>query len=229
MRKGSGGRPLNLAVRQQEIDLRCLMALLLALSAYLSVAHAQEPIVGLPCEGCEAVFDGMPQELSSRARIGQPDEPGEPMLVTGRVFDAQGRPAGGVVIYAYQTNSKGIYPTSKASLGRPSHRHGVLRAWALTNRQGRYAFDTIRPAGYPRTDLPAHIHMHVIERTRCTYYIDDIMFKDDPGLTQESVRKLTLGRSGSGIGRPILRDGIWYITRDIVLGENIPGYDNCGS
>ena len=209
--------------------MRYLIPLLLAVSACSSVAQAQVPIVGLPCEGCEAVFDGIPEQLSSRARIGQPGELGEPMLVTGRVIDDQGKPAGGVLVYAYQTNSAGIYPTSDKSLGRASHRHGLLRGWALTNSQGRYSFDTIRPAGYPRTELPAHIHMHVIERARCTYYIDDIMFKDDPRLTDESVRKLALRRGGSGLARPLLHKGIWYIKRDIVLGENIPGYSGCGS
>jgi len=48
-------------------------------------AQAREPIVGLPCEGCEAVFDGMPADLAPRARIAPIAEPGEPMLVTGRV------------------------------------------------------------------------------------------------------------------------------------------------
>ena len=151
------------------------------------------------------------------------------MVVSGSVFDIRGKPRKGILVYAYQTNSNGIYPTSKESLGRQSHRHGTLRAWALTNAQGHYAFDTVRPAGYPRTNLPAHIHMHVIEPGRCTYYIDDVMFKDDPRLTQVSIRKLTLGRGGSGIGLPLMRHGVWYISRNIVLGKNVPGYSSCGS
>jgi protocatechuate 3,4-dioxygenase beta subunit len=209
--------------------MRYLIALLLVLLFYFNVSSAQEPIVGLPCEGCEAVFDGMPLQLNSRSRIGKSRQAGDPLLVTGRVVDGHGKPISGVVIYAYQTNSKGIYPTSTQNSGRPSHRHGLLRAWALTDTQGHYAFDTIRPAGYPGTDLPAHIHMHVIERGRCTYYIDDIMFRDDPRLTQESVRELTLGRGGEGIGRPLFHNGVWYITRDIVLGKNIPNYFSCKS
>ncbi len=188
---------------------------------------AREPVVGLPCEGCEAVFEGLPQQLSSRARIGRPDEPGSAMLVTGTVLDARGRPRRGVVVYAYQTNNNGIYPTTDKTLGQASHRHGVLRAWVLTDAQGRYAFDTIRPAGYPNTDLPAHIHMHVLERGCSTYYIDDIMFKDDPRLTQDSVRRLTLGRGGNGVVLPTLYKGTWHVKRDIVLGKNIPEYKSC--
>jgi protocatechuate 3,4-dioxygenase beta subunit len=148
--------------------MRTLLVLLLVFASCPGMAEARERIVGLPCENCEAVFEGMPEKLVSRARIGQAAEPGAPMLISGRVTDARGQPAAGVVVYAYQTNAKGVYPTSKANLGRASHRHGLLRAWALTDAQGRYAFDTIRPAGYPGTDLPEHVHMHVIERGRCT-------------------------------------------------------------
>ena len=203
------------------------LALVLASLLFAGPLQAQEPIVGLPCEGCEAVFEGMPQQLHSRARIGQPDEPGRAMLVTGSVLGSDGRPSRGIVVYAYQTNNNGIYPTTDKTLGKASHRHGMLRAWAMTNAHGRYAFDTIRPAGYPNTDLPAHIHMHVIERGCSTYYIDDIMFKDDPRLTEDSLRKLTQGRGGRGVVQPKLYNGTWYVKRDIALGKNIPGYSTC--
>jgi protocatechuate 3,4-dioxygenase beta subunit len=66
--------------------------------------------------------------------------------------------------------------------------------------------------------------MHVIEPARCTYYIDEIVFTDDSRLTAEQ-RKSHPGRGGSGIVTP-KRDstGTWLVTRDIVLGQAIPGY-----
>jgi protocatechuate 3,4-dioxygenase, beta subunit len=108
-----------------------------------------------------------------------------------------------------------------------------LRARAKTNAQGEYVFETIRPAGYPGTDLPQHIHMHIIEPGRCTYYIDDVMFLDDPLLTAAKRRQLTGGRGGDGISMPSReQDGKggtrWRVRRDIVLGEQISGYDACG-
>ena len=104
-------------------------------------------------------------------------------------------------------------------------RHGRLRGWAKTDEQGRYGFKTIRPGGYPDTDMPAHVHMHVIEVGRCTYYIDDIMFEDDPRLTAEKRRQLTAGRGGNGVVQPVRNSqGVWTVVRDIHLGENIPGY-----
>lgn len=93
-----------------------------------------------------------------------------------------------------------------------------------TDEQGRYHFDTIRPAGYPDTNIPQHVHMHVIEVGRCTYYIDDIHFEDDPRLTPAQKRQLNAGRGGSGLAMPRREDGGWVVTRDIVLGAGIPGY-----
>lgn len=205
------------------------LVLLFALLTSSSGLSSREPIIGTPCEGCEAVFEGMPLRIKSRATIGHNNEPGQPMVVTGLVVDSRGRPRQGVVVYAYQTNGSGIYPTSARTSGQASHRHGLLRAWTMTDASGRYTFDTVRPAGYPNTDLPAHIHMHVLEHGCSTYYIDDILFKDDPRLTREAIRKLTLGRGGSGITAPVLRKKTWYVTRGIVLGKNVPGYRACKS
>lgn len=185
----------------------------------------REPIVGLPCEGCEAVFAGMPVSLTSSARIAPAGEAGEPMRIVGTVRDDEGRIASGVLVYAYHTNASGVYPTADSQRGQAGFRHGRLRGWAKTDANGRYQFDTIRPAGYPNTDLPAHVHMHVLEPGRCTYYIDDILFEDDPRLTADMRRKLTLGRGGNGIAIPHQdADGVWLVTRDITLGERIPGY-----
>ena len=40
---------------------------------------ADEPVIGGPCEGCELVFVGKPEELAPETRIAAADEPGEPM------------------------------------------------------------------------------------------------------------------------------------------------------
>ena len=167
----------------------------------------------------------MPSTLDSAARIAAAGEPGEPMRIEGVVRNAAGRPASGVVVYAYQTDAKGIYPTEGRRAGQPAHRHGFLRGWAKTDATGRYRFDTIRPGGYPNTNIPQHVHMHIIEPGRFTYYIDDIVFTDDPRLTPEQRKSHSAGRGGNGVITP-KRDssGTWLVTRDIVLGQAIPGY-----
>ena len=151
------------------------------------------PIVGLPCEGCEAVFDGLPQAPSSAARIAPSEEPGQALRITGTVFGTDGSPAPGVIVYAYHTDASGIYPRGPQRRGQAASRHGRLRGWAMTDAMGRYRFDTIRPGGYPGTDIPAHVHMHVIEPGRCSYYIDEILFDDDPRLSVEKRRQVEVG------------------------------------
>lgn len=197
-------------------------------------ARVREPVVGLPCEGCELVFEGLPATIATVARIAPANEPGEAMRIEGAVVDRQGRPAPGVIVYAYHTDAHGIYPRVENAAGSTnatssavaaSTRHGRLRGWALTDETGRYRFDTIRPAGYPDTSIPQHVHMHVIEPGRCTYYIDELRFEDDPRLTAEERGGAEGARGGSGIVMPRRDDaGLLIATRDIVLGENIPGY-----
>lgn len=183
------------------------------------------PVIGGPCEGCEAVFDGLPERIASVTRIAPTDQSGEPLRIEGVVRDAQGRPAPGVIVYAYHTDAEGIYPRGPESWSRMARRHGLLRGWARTDSLGRYRFDTIRPASYPNSTIPQHVHMHVVEPGCCTYWIDDIHFEGDPHLTAQARRSMSRGRGGAGVATPKRVDGVWVVERDIVLGANVPGYE----
>lgn len=203
------------------------LIILLAAGAQHAIASPHTPIVGLPCEGCDAALDGMPAQPASSVQLAPPGEPGEPLRLTGIVRDAAQRPRAGVIVYAYQTDHAGIYPAAASASTESARRHGRLRAWAATDATGAYTFRTIRPGGYPDSDLPQHIHLHVIEPGCATYYIDDVMFSDDPRLTPRVVRELDIGRGGHGIVTPTRHDGVWQVQRDIVLGRNIDGYRDC--
>jgi len=199
-----------------------IVALALALlAADPALARAaREPVIGGRCEGCEWVFEGMPARIPSVARIAAANEPGEPMRIDGTVRDAAGQTVSGVIVYAYHTDANGHYPTRGAHPA--ARRHGRLRGWARTDSQGRYAFLTIRPAGYPGTDIPQHVHLHVIEPGRGTYYVDDLIFTDDPRLTESQRRSHEQGRGGIGTASPV-RDtsGHWRVRRDITLRAGI--------
>lgn len=200
-----------------------LLALLaLAFTAGIGASPAT-PVVGLPCDGCELAVVGMPDEPPNVARLAPPDEPGEPMRLTGTVTDAAGRPQAGIIVYAHQTDASGAYPPAS-----PRHRHGALRGWARTDAAGSYGFDTVRPGAYPGRDSPQHIHLHVIEPGCALYYIDDVLFRDDPLLTAEQLRRMDQGRGGSGVVMPVSQDGVWQVRRDIVLGAQVPDYPACG-
>jgi protocatechuate 3,4-dioxygenase beta subunit len=200
----------------------------LAACVWSTPAQPSVPIVGRPCEGCQVALEALPQRLFPTAQLAPRDEPGEPLRLTGRVMDAAQRPRKGVIVYAYQTDRTGIYPAhADPSLSDEARRHGRLRAWAMTDEAGRYTFLTIRPGGYPGSDLPQHIHLHVIEPGCATYYIDDVMFRDDPRLTPRFISRMDVGRGGSGIVTPVREGTEWQVRRDIELGRNIPDYPGC--
>lgn len=215
----------RIAAMQRRDFLLQAALLLLSLPA---AATGREKIVGLPCEGCDAVFVDLPERIPGLARITPAGEPGEPLQLRGQVRDAAGKPAAGIIIYAYQTDASGEYPPLPATRGTPAQAHGRLRSWARTDADGRYGFDSIRPGGYPGRKDPQHIHLQVIEPGARTYYIDDVVFEDDPRMADPSIRsKLqhATHRGGSGVTRP-QRDaaGVWQVQRDVRLGMNIPGY-----
>jgi protocatechuate 3,4-dioxygenase beta subunit len=195
------------------MDRRTVVSSVLAGLALPALAARREPTIGGPCEGCDWVFDGQPAKLASRARIAPVAEAGAPMVIEGVVSSARGLPARGVVVYAYHTNQAGLYPPA-------GNRHGRLRGWAITDAQGHYRFDTIRPGAYPGRNVAEHVHMHVIEPGVGTYYIDNLEFEDDP----LNPRRRGAERGGNGLMLPQRRDGVWQARRDIVLGRSIPGY-----
>jgi protocatechuate 3,4-dioxygenase beta subunit len=196
-----------------------------AIDEKLTNSSAVKPlqIVGEPCEGCELALLGMPEHAPFNAQITAKSEPGESLILEGIIRDASGKSVPGTVIYAYQTDATGRYPHASAD-----NRHGRMRAWAQADAQGRYRFITIRPGAYPGGSDPQHIHLHVIEPNRCTYYIGDVLFADDSKLSVAKIAAERRARAGSGVVRPT-RDqrGNWLARRNITLGLNVPGYQEC--
>lgn len=169
------------------------------------------------CEGCEAVAERAPESMTSRVQLASSTEPGERMVLTGRVLSPGTRaPVAGVIVYAHHTNAQGLY----ANGGKEttwSRRHGRLRGWARTGKDGVYTFDTIKPAPYPDGSMPAHVHLFLGEPGRAPYHVDDAVFDGEYGVTAEYRAKQEL-RGGSGILK-LSRSpaGVWLATRDIVL------------
>jgi protocatechuate 3,4-dioxygenase beta subunit len=169
------------------------------------------------CEGCEAILERTFDGLSWRAVIPPSGEPGERLVLTGRVVQSDGvTPAPGVVIYVHHTSAAGVYPRRGDERGW-GRRHGYLRAWVVTNAAGEYRFETIRPAPYPGRSDPAHIHMTVKEPNRREYWIDEVVFESDTLVTPR-YRAREQRRGGSGIVALTREaDGTWIARRNIVL------------
>jgi protocatechuate 3,4-dioxygenase beta subunit len=62
-----------------------------------------------------------------------------------------------------------------------------LFGYLTTDAQGRFEIETIRPGGYPRSDIAQHIHLEIFPRDG-SRWITEILFEDDPRVTQETRR-----------------------------------------
>lgn len=121
-----------------------------------------------------------PAALSTSARIAPEGEPGRPLVIRGRVVLGDGvTPAPETIVFAYQTDSRGVYHPR----GNPHYR---LRGWARTDRQGRFEFRTIRPAAYPGGSEPQHVHFTIESRTIRRRWTRDLQFADDPLVSREA-------------------------------------------
>ncbi len=190
---------------------------------FLSIgANAQW--VGGSCEGCEAVFEYGSKKLTSIDTLPDFKEPGPKLEISGTIYLIDGKtPARNVILYIYHTDQKGVYPQKGNETGW-AKRHGYLRGWIKTNADGKYRFYTLRPASYPNSRAPQHIHPVIKESNKNEYYIDEYLFIDDPYL-DEKEKANQQKRGGSGIITLTKRqDGTWVGKRDIILGLNIPNY-----
>lgn len=101
------------------------------------------------------------------------DGVGAPLAVNGRVTSVAGMPVCGAMIEVWHANSKGCYENQDPD-NQPEHN---LRGRFVTDADGSFAFQTIRPRGYTlpddgpvgklarrlglSLDRPAHIHFAV--------------------------------------------------------------------
>jgi catechol 1,2-dioxygenase len=101
------------------------------------------------------------------------DGKGEPLLVTGRVTDTEGRPIAGAMLDVWQANDEGFYDVQQKGLQPEMNLRGIF----TTDADGTYGFKSVRPKFYPIPDdgpvgkllgqmgrhpyRPAHIHFIV--------------------------------------------------------------------
>jgi len=179
-----------------------------------------------PCEGCDLALVGPLEHAPTSARLAPRTLRGERLRIEGRVLDDHGRPVEGAIVYAHQTDASGRYPQPPWLL-RSLRPHGSLRAWARSDAKGRYAFDTVRPGSYPDRAEPQHVHQYLIEPGHCSYYVDDLVFDDDPLMAGRDRSEAGSARGGSGITHPRWDGETWWVRRDLQLRLNVEGAGRC--
>ena len=163
-------------------------------------------------EGMGAI--DFPEKVGPKFDLATEKDNGELMKISGTVYQADGKtPAANTLIYLYHTDIEGYYGRTAEE-----HKHGRYRGWMLTNKDGRYAFVSIKPAPYPVQRLAAHIHMTVTTPTAREDWIDSILFEGDSLISPREREEA--GRRGGF--NPIVTlkkgdGGLYYATRDIRL------------
>jgi protocatechuate 3,4-dioxygenase beta subunit len=193
----------------------------LAFVLLASGAGAQVPSL-IPAVYLEPKYAAAPNAPSSIV-VAAPEEPGERLVVTGRVMNGT-KLIAGASVYVFHTDAKGRYATDRSGPDAEldPRLHGAMR----TDAQGQYRYETIRPVGY--NNGAAHVH-YVVVAAGYKPRLFDLWFQDDPILVarrqaEEPEIPLSLRRTPhykaapDGIViRPVTRDaaGVWHAVRDL--------------
>ena|SRR5579862_4302391 len=123
------------------------------------------------------------------------ETPGLPLLFTGRISDAAGRPIPGAEVDVWHSSPQGLYENQD-----PAQSLMNLRGRFTTDDQGAFWFWTVKPAGYPipthgvvgrllraqgrHPFRPAHIHVMAFKPGYKTL-ISQVYDRDDPHLDSD--------------------------------------------
>ena len=92
-------------------------------------------------------------------------EPGVQTTVKGKLLSANKTPLANTLVYVYQTDHRGWYADDKPHVeqNEGDRGHARLFGYLKTNAQGEFELRTIRPASYPNSTLPQHIHFEAFQ------------------------------------------------------------------
>lgn len=146
-----------------------------------------------------------PADAPSQGLVAPAGEPGERLVVSGIVVDANGKPVSGVSLYIYQTDREGYYGVKPIT----DNRNPRLKLFLRSDDKGAWSFETVRPGSYPNSKVPGHIHFEV-GKEGFGPRIFEIVFEGDPFVTAQmrsdpmfSVRRVEAG--GKVTERIVLR------------------------
>ncbi len=122
-----------------------------------------------------------------------PGEPlGERIIVTGRVFDSDGRPVRKTLVEVWQTNAAGRYAHHRDQHPAPLDPNFTGAGRCLTDEDGRYRFVTVKPGAYPWKNhpnawRPAHIHFSVFGTAFSQRLVTQMYFPGDPLMDHDPI------------------------------------------
>lgn len=118
---------------------------------------------------------------------------GEPIALSGRVSDGDGKPVNDGVVEIWQANAQGKYAHPEDAQDKPIDAGFRGFGRCLTDADGRFRFTTIKPGRVPGpggTAQAPHIVVTVFMRGVLKHLITRVYFPDDPANAEDAVLKL---------------------------------------
>ena len=170
-------------------------------------------------------YAGVQRELDKGDSILLREEDGEPLVMKGRIADADGKPIAGAQIEVWQTATNQLYDVQDED--QP---HGHLRATFHADARGDYEFRTILPVSYPIPDdgpagqllrslgrhpfRPAHVHFMISAPSYRTL-VTHLFLAGDDYLDSDAV----FGVKPSLVVQPVPMDGSLTVAYDFGLAR----------
>jgi protocatechuate 3,4-dioxygenase beta subunit len=141
---------------------------------------------------------------------------GQRIIVAGRVLDEQGAPVPHALIEVWQANAAGRYLHRNDQWPGPLDPNFLGMGRCLTDDDGTYRFQTIKPGAYPWRNhpnawRPAHIHFSLFGRSWTSrlvtqmYFEGDTLFPYDPifnSVPTEAARQRLIARYNHDLTEP---------------------------
>ena len=151
--------------------------------------------------------------------------PGTPLFFTGRVVDRDGKPVTDAEVDVWHASTVGLYENQD-----PGQAEMNLRGKFFTDDQGRFAFRSIKPAGYPvpmggpvgklltvqhrHPFRPAHLHCLIHKKDYKTI-ASQLYSSDDPNLESDAQ---------FGVTRPLIARYVRHENERAPDGEALPAW-----
>lgn len=153
------------------------------------IKHSLSELTG-PVYGHDGVGE-LDWDLTKNGR--KDGEPlGERIVVTGRVFDEDGRPQTNTLIEVWQANAAGRYIHKVDQHGAPIDPNFFGGGRCISDNEGRYRFYTVKPGAYPWGNhfnawRPNHIHFSLFGPAFATRLVTQMYFPGDPLLALDPI------------------------------------------
>lgn len=158
-------------------------------------AGAPRALAAAACEPTESNALGpfYREQAPYRGLLAAASEPGEPLVITGRVLASDGcTPLAEAIVDAWHANAEGEYYNVSGNRDDEPDQYR-LRGRVRTNAEGEYRFETIMPGSYSlgSSMRPRHVHF-IASHPRAGELTTQMYFSGDPNLDNDWLVKESL-------------------------------------